>query len=171
MTYEARPTPGFDYLVYLTISAALSFAGLYYALVKEAPSEKEFQYYLAGLVVVGCLFLAWSVYGAIRTEYRLDEENLELRRGNSVRTVVLDSIESILLVGTNWPALGLGFHSKNFCNRLTGGIRLTTTEGKYYISPTNPHLFSNHIRNMRFAGPPPLELLPDEQGEQTGESV
>jgi hypothetical protein len=130
VTFEDRPSPGFDYLLLLVVMAVISFAGLYYALISGAPPEQYFVYWLGGAILFCCLLLAWSIYGAVRTGYRLNEEVLELRRGRKVVPVVLDTIEAILLVGTNWPALGLGgLRTKNFCNRLTDGIRLTTTNG------------------------------------------
>ncbi|MBW7996625.1 MAG: hypothetical protein FVQ81_08695 [Candidatus Glassbacteria bacterium] len=150
MTFEDKPEPGMDYLAFLVLSTALTLATSIWHAADKDPSGWEFHLVFLFSMGTFLVVLIRAFHAAYHTSYRLDGEVLTLRRGGSEKKVVLDKIKSIDQVGFDLNTLSLGFGSKDFSNRLTDKVKLTTDDGKFYISPTNPQLFVSHVRGMRY---------------------
>jgi hypothetical protein len=139
--HEDRPRPGRGYVAAnLFLFGALAGTGLALPLLFA---------YNPGSLLGACLLHLVAVYmlvvlhAAFRTVYTLCGASLEMRCGYWLRGEIdLEDIERIDLIGALPRVAGKGPSGRAFGNRFNAGLRLVTTQGDIYLTPTDPESFA-----------------------------
>lgn len=93
--------------------------------------------------VVSCYFLM-MIHACYRTEYRINQQVLEMRSGFvAQRSVALTDITSVSQINSINRVMGWGTQKteRGFCNRSTNGVSITSKVGTYVVSPSDPEAF------------------------------
>lgn len=97
--------------------------------------------------VVTCILLGMAVRAASDTVYAVRGGRLEMAVGRLARgTVSLEQITGVEQVDVITRTVGWRNGSGSFCNRFTNGLRLTTTHGVVYLTPTDPARFAAALK-------------------------
>lgn len=144
-----RPRPGAGYLTLLVGLAALWCLTCGLA-APELRGAGRLEWIAASVVgfSISALIVA-TVDAAYRTRYEISDHELCLRSGFVITAVIRHrDVATVERVGFIPRVLGWG-GGRGLANRLTDGLQITLHSGAvYYVSPTNPEAFSDHIRSV-----------------------
>lgn len=144
-----RPRPGAGYLTLLVGLAALwcLTCGLALPELRGAGRLEWIAASVVGFSVSGLIVA--TVDAAFRTRYEISGHELRLRSGFVITAVIRHSdVATVERVGFIPRVLGWG-GGRGLANRLTDGLQITLHSGAvYYVSPTNPEAFSEHVRSV-----------------------
>jgi len=98
------------------------------------------------LILIPLLIFVALIHAAYNTTYNINNNILEMKCGFMMKGKInIDNITDIKISRFNTKTLGSGFREKGYCNRLTNGLILKTTEGKIYLSPSDNERFQYEL--------------------------
>lgn len=103
-----------------------------------------------GVFGVLCLYFIMLIHACFRTEYRINQQVLEMRSGFvSQHAISLSDITAVSRIHGIGRIMGWGPKKKEcgFCNRASDGISISTAAGTCYVSPSDPEAFSAALNN------------------------
>lgn len=97
--------------------------------------------------LITCALLGMAVRAAVTTVYTVRDGRLELVCGRLAHGAVpLDAIRAVERVDVVMRSVGWRDGTGSFCNRFTDGLRLTTTRGVVYLTPSDPARFAAALK-------------------------
>lgn len=146
--YVDRPRPGRSYVAAnLALAGVLTagtggllfFAGAHFGALVTA-----------GLVLMLDTHIAMVLHAAYNTVYTLAGGLLTLRCGVWLRgEIALDAVERVEPVIGLPRVAGKGPGGRGFGNRFSNGLRIVTTDGTVYVTPSDPEAFARLLQHHR----------------------
>lgn len=149
-TIRDTPRPSRGYLA-ACCALVFVFPAVLLALVASGlvPTQAQVILLIASVVpfVLICALLGMAVRAATSTIYMIRGGRLELACGKLARgTVDLSDITAVEPVDVVTRTVGWHDGSGSFCNRFTAGLRVRTSHGVVYLTPTDPRRFAATLK-------------------------
>lgn len=102
------------------------------------------------LALLTAAYVLLVIHAAYNTVYTLSGGTLDLCCGVMMRgEVILDDVERIEPVRALPRVTGRGPSGRSYGNRFSNGLRLVTTNGDVYVTPSKPEVFADLLRQHR----------------------